>query len=423
MNGGEEQALRSPPRRGRGGLLLVACLALAIGGGIGFAVAHRLAGGEEKPEEHAATEPAEAHGEKQGDEEHTKGPVATVQTVALAAGKMARQRSAFGVVTAEPGETHVVSVAFECRVVRTRVTPGQVVAADAAVVQVEPSPDVRLAVLEADRAVTATAADLERVKAQFEARLATNQDLSSATTAAETAKLRAASLRERGATETRPRDLQAGAAGIVARVMVQQGQIVPAGGPLLEIVPTAAVEVRLGVEPGTVLREGQVVSVTSALASADPAAPAVEGHVRLSTSRVSPDTRLVDAFVSLPKEHGLPLDLPVVSRWTDEPAEGFVVPRSAVLPTDEGFVLFAVSDGHAKRHPVTILAEEGDQILVKGADLHPDDQVVTVGNFELTDGMAVEVHAAEAEGAATKPSTAPSTAPAASSPAAVGAEK
>ena len=190
--------------------------------------------------------------------------------------------------------------------------------------------------------------------------------------------------------------------------MVQQGQIVPAGGPLLEVVPTAAVEVRLGVEPGTVLREGQVISVTSATRvrrsrGTGGGGPPPTRDVR----RVSPDTRLVDAFVSLPKEHGLPLDLPVVGRWTDEPVDGYVVPRSAALPTDEGFVLFALADGHAKRHPVTILAEEGNEILVKGADLHPGDQVVVVGNFELTDGMAVEVGEAEAEGAATKPATAP----------------
>ncbi len=421
MNGGEEQSSHSPPRGGGARLLLAACVALAIGGGIGFGVAQRLAGGEEKGEEHAGTEPAEGHGEKPGDEEHAKGSVATVQTVALTAGKMARHRSAFGSVTAEPGETHVVSVAFECRVVRTRVTPGQVVPADAAVVQVEPSPDVRLAVAEADRAVTATAADLERVKAQFEARLATNQDLSTATTAAETAKLRSASLRERGAAEMGPRDLPAGAAGIVARVMVQQGQIVPAGGPLLEIVPTSAVEVRLGVEPGAAIREGQAISIRSALQSADAAAPPVEGHVRLATSRVSPDTRLVDAFISLPKEHGLPLDLPVVGRWSDEPAEGFVVPRAAALPTDDGLALFTISEGHAKRRPVTIVAEEGDEILVTGADLHAGDQAVVVGNFELADGMEVET-GETVEGAEMKPATTPATTPAASPPAA-GAEK
>ena len=163
MNGGKEQALRSPPRRGRGGLLLVACLALAIGGGIGFAVAHAVGRVARKRVRGTPLQnPRKGTGRSRATRSTRRDRSRRCRRWRLAAGRMARQRSAFGTVTAEPGETHVVSVAFECRVVRTRVTPGQIVPADAAVVQVEPSPDVRLAVAEADRAVTATAADLER---------------------------------------------------------------------------------------------------------------------------------------------------------------------------------------------------------------------------------------------------------------------
>jgi len=66
------------------------------------------------------------------------------------------------------------------------------------------------------------------------------------------------------------------------------------------------------------------------------------------------------------------------------------VPRSAVLPDADKQVLFTVKDGKSVRHEVNVGISAGDRVEVQAPDLHPGDAVVTLGNYELTDGMAIQ---------------------------------
>jgi membrane fusion protein (multidrug efflux system) len=67
-----------------------------------------------------------------------------------------------------------------------------------------------------------------------------------------------------------------------------------------------------------------------------------------------------------------------------------VGPRSAVLPMDDKQVLFTVVAGKAVRHEVIVGLETDDELEVSGEGLHPNDVVVTRGNYELENGMAVQ---------------------------------
>ena len=65
------------------------------------------------------------------------------------------------------------------------------------------------------------------------------------------------------------------------------------------------------------------------------------------------------------------------------------VPRSAVLKDAQGAYLFIVQNGRAHRVRIeTTGSDEGDLVAVKGP-LKAGDAVVSVGNYELKDGMAV----------------------------------
>jgi membrane fusion protein (multidrug efflux system) len=66
------------------------------------------------------------------------------------------------------------------------------------------------------------------------------------------------------------------------------------------------------------------------------------------------------------------------------------VPRSAVLPADNKFVLFTVKNGKAVRHEVKVGLTSGDLVEVIADDLTVGDAVVTLGNYELDDGMAIQ---------------------------------
>jgi len=67
---------------------------------------------------------------------------------------------------------------------------------------------------------------------------------------------------------------------------------------------------------------------------------------------------------------------------------GLVVPRSAVLQDDAGTYLFRLSNGKAGRVNVQTGIEQEGWVEVSG-DIHAGDGVVSEGNYELADGMAV----------------------------------
>ena len=76
-----------------------------------------------------------------------------------------------------------------------------------------------------------------------------------------------------------------------------------------------------------------------------------------------------------------------------------VAPRVAVLPEDEGQVLYTVKDSKAVKHVVEVGITSDSNVEVSGKDLKPGDPVVVVGNYELEDGMAVTLPGSESNSA------------------------
>ncbi len=124
----------------------------------------------------------------------------------------------------------------------------------------------------------------------------------------------------------------------------------------------------------------------------DPTAAKVDGFIRLVTRRIDPTTRLVDVYVALPQGTKLLLDQYVRGEIERTEENALVVPRPAVLPNESReFEVFIVANNHAVKHTVKIGAENPREMQVIADDLHEGDLVVTVGNYELEDGMTVEI--------------------------------
>jgi multidrug efflux pump subunit AcrA (membrane-fusion protein) len=69
-----------------------------------------------------------------------------------------------------------------------------------------------------------------------------------------------------------------------------------------------------------------------------------------------------------------------------------IVPRSAVLPNDGRYILFTVEKGRAKEHTVRVGLQNKNEVEVSmSTDLPSDAPVVTLGNYQLKDGMSVKV--------------------------------
>ncbi|HSV14365.1 MAG TPA: hypothetical protein VLI90_08905, partial [Tepidisphaeraceae bacterium] len=119
----------------------------------------------------------------------------------------------------------------------------------------------------------------------------------------------------------------------------------------------------------------------------------IAAKIRLITQRVNPDTRLVDVFVTPDTPAGLLLDSSLRATLTAEGRQGLIVPRDAVLPDEDGLLLFTVQDGKAVKHVVKQGLKNDKEVEVIGEGLKAGDTVVIVGSLELEDGMAVTTEA------------------------------
>lgn len=375
-------------------------------------------------------------GEKAKEEE--KAATAKVKVAPARLAAIGKPIVGYGMVRAAPEAVHVFSVPYESRVRRFQVTPGQAVAAAAVLLEVDPSPGTLLQVEEAKSNVAsatrkvaqakhAFALDLQearstrdstaklfaQTKRRMDMKLATSQELVQAQQEMDLALMKLESLEK---LDTTPEILQAqqdlqlaelqlasleklgiGAppvrtemAGVVNNLMAQEGQIVPAGGPLVELAEEKRTEVRLSVNPPDAadLKPGQAMTV--ALVNDTDAKP-VEGRVRLITQRVNPASRLVEVFVALPPDTRWLLEAYVRGRASVNEKQALVVPRAAVLPGEEKHILFTLKDGKAVEHEVEIGLENDEVMEILGGEIKAGEEVVIQGNYELEPGMAVEI--------------------------------
>ena len=323
----------------------------------------------------------------QGAESDEGKPVAQVQTVPIERRSISEKLTAYGSVVAQPGKTHFVAISFESRVQHILVSPGQLVKQGDTLLEVQGSPASLLLLHQAESTAQELHKELDQARKRFDMKLATNQELNQAQKAASDADLQLESLKAQGVAADNK--IRSDITGIVAKVDVEDGQVASAGSPLVELIATGDIEIKLGVEPEDVakLQPGQRVGISLVN---NPLTPEIEGTVRLVTQRVNPADRLVDTFVSVPPGTKLLLAAYVRGEIIVASRETLVVPRDAVLPDDGSHTLYLVQDDRAVKKTVKVGLQTDSQVEIIDPGLHDGDQVVTVGNRELADAMEVK---------------------------------
>ncbi len=315
-------------------------------------------------------------------------PRAKVRLVRLQRQHMEETLTAYGSVVAALGETQVVSEPFESRVVKVLVRPGQTIASNDSLIEIEPSPDTTLQLNEALDSRNTAESELKLVQERLQLKLATRADLLQAQQGFQAAELRLKSLQKRGIDGAQL--IRAEAKGMVSRVDVQEGQIVAAGAPFLAIIGQNQINVRLGIENEDLsnLRVGQPVRLVPVNATKS---QTVTGHIHLITWEVNPQTRLADVFVIPPPDARLLLNDYIEGMIQVAAGNVLVLPRAAVLPKEGRYVIYTVEKGRAKEHVVEVGMENDKQVQVIGSNLQEGQEAVVEGNAELEDGMAVQV--------------------------------
>jgi hypothetical protein len=110
--------------------------------------------------------------------------------------------------------------------------------------------------------------------------------------------------------------------------------------------------------------------------------------VRQVSGSLNPATKLIDAWIDVKDPASLVPGTSVLVVITSSRHMGWVVPRNAVLQDDKGSYIFQIVNGHAKRINVTT-GVETDQLTEIYGGFDSSLPVVSLGNYELQDGMAV----------------------------------
>jgi len=115
----------------------------------------------------------------------------------------------------------------------------------------------------------------------------------------------------------------------------------------------------------------------------------LSGVVQGATGTVNPATKRLDVWVQIvAAEQELVPGTAVSVEIVLEKHTGWVVPRDAVLRDAKGDYIFQVTGGKAERVAVKTGIETDKYTEIIGS-IDTKRRIVTVGNYELQDGMAV----------------------------------
>ena len=333
--------------------------------------------------------------------EETK-PVAQVETVTLAEGSIAQTIEVFGLVSTAPSGDHVIPAPYDIVIRKVHVSTGTPVAAGDILLEVDAAPDMRLAATAAHNAHALAEKSLAGTRERYELRLATRQELETAELAVEDTRLKDDSFLSRGIGGDGR--IIAANAGVVGKVDLTSGTPVTMGTALLTVSNGTELEARLGVEATDLSRlsRGQSVALESANR---PGHEKFAGMIRSVGASLDAATGTAEVRASLPPGGGLLLGEHLRAEIELAKKEHvLVVPRSAVLTSEDKLVLYTVKKGKAVRHEVQLGLASDDAVELTGGGLIAGDVVVTLGNYELEDGMEVQV-AEEKEKISEQPAT------------------
>ena len=283
--------------------------------------------------------------------ESSQGPIASVKVVPVKKGTLAEEITVYGMIVPAAGAVQTITVPFESRVRRMLVTEGQQVSRGDPLVEIEPSPETNLQVQQARSEFESAKKELDYMQQRFDLQLATNDQLLQAKQALEQVQVKLESMRRRGSES--PQILHADVTSLISKLAVQEGAIVAAGNPLIELVAQNRLEARLGVEPeeSDKVKPGQEVSLARVNALGT---NSIVGRIRKISRAADATTRLVQVFTELPSTTKFLLGEYVLGKVPISSADGLIVPRAAVLPEEDHYILFTVKDGRAREHTVRV---------------------------------------------------------------------
>lgn len=180
--------------------------------------------------------------------------------------------------------------------------------------------------------------------------------------------------------------------GVIAEVMVEEGDLVSPQRPMFLLVDDSQKEVEISVE-GELLNNvkvGQDIKVITQkgitkTAKVKAVSPMIDTHSRKGTIKIS-----------LPKDEefvlGEYLDVLIPQKLNQDINSGIFIPQKAVVQLYHDTFVFVMDNNHAKKIKVELGEILGDQVLVKsGLNAEQAKRVIVEGQQYLNDGDVVKV--------------------------------
>lgn len=309
-----------------------------------------------------------------------------VKVLAVKRGVLTPSIRAYGMVVSNPMAVRNLTASNAAEVTSVQVLSGTEVAKGQVLVELRNDPAVIAAQSQAVGSVDLARGELKRTQGLFALKLATESQLAVARKALSDAQSNLLSLSTLGSRGTVVA-LRAPFAATVANVVVQTGDRLQAGAPLLQLQQAGASRVLLGVtvENVAALRAGASATIQTPSQSG----ATLKGRVTAVHRVIDPQSRLMGVEVATDSgSRTLLVGTGVSAELATSDVSGWLVPRSAVLHDTEGAHVFRVQAAHARRVAVQILGETPAQYAIAAA-LPAPAMLVVEGNYELTDGMAV----------------------------------
>lgn len=310
-----------------------------------------------------------------------------VKTATVIKKQIGKTLIAYGVLEPDPDQVISLSLAHAGLINRVWVRLGERVKKGDRLLQVITAPNARKQYLQAQSAVEFAQRQLERRQRLLKQQLATKAQVDAAHRALRDATVLLNALHKRGLDRIKE-TLLSPMDGIITQLDVTQGQRVRANTTAMLIAAGKRLIARLGVEAEDLarLKPGIPITITSVFVPGIK----VESRIREVHAMINPRTHLVEVLSPIPEQQidHLVLGSRILGHIHLTPHPALLIPRSAVLEDDRGTFVYTVKQGKAKRINLRTGLEEGNKIEIIGP-LKTGDTVITLGNYELHDGMAI----------------------------------
>ena len=315
----------------------------------------------------------------------------TVETVTVHQREFHPETEMIGLVATPPNAALKITLPVEVKVRLLMIHRGQSVKAGDPLVEIEPPLDFQVA----QSAAEMTAQTLDSAQKRFELRLISIADLLTARQAAAEARLRLSHYTSSGLSAD-GHQLLTSTGGVIAEIPATPGDTIAAGELIAQMIVSDALVVKGGIVPEA---EIEVAGKANVETLSRVTSISVEGEVQSVGRALNAETHLLDVTVRLPEPGGLHVGEAVRVGLPGAARTAVLVPKAALRSEEGETLVFTVKDKKAVRHVVEIGASEGDEVEVISGGVRDGDVVVTTGNSQLTDAMAVEI-----KGTETKPS-------------------